>query len=68
VIACTKKEELAKITSTFPSATQANPYAVRTRGMKVVAVDEAQKNTSMASQPAQWSEDHIVVSTYPKVN
>jgi len=68
VIACTKKEELEKITSTFPSATQANPYAVRTRGMKVVAVDEAQKNTSMASQPAQWSEDHIVVSTYPKVN
>jgi curli biogenesis system outer membrane secretion channel CsgG len=68
VIACTRKEDLDKITSTFPSSTQANPYAVRTRGMKVVAVDEAQKNTSMASQPAQWSEDHIVVSTYPKVN
>ena len=68
VIACTRKEDLEKITSTFPSSTQANPYAVRTRGMKVVAVDEAQKNTSMASQPAQWSEDHIVVSTYPKVN
>ena len=68
VIACTKKEELEKITSTFPSATQASPYAVKTRGMKVVAVDEAQKNTSMGSQPAQWSEDHIVVSTYPKVN
>ena len=68
VIACTKKEELAKITSSFPSATQASPYAVRTRGMKVVAVDEAQKNTSMESQPPQWSEDHIVVSTYPKVN
>jgi hypothetical protein len=46
-----------------------NPYTtVRTRGMKVVAVDEAQKNTSMESQPPQWSEDHIVVSTYPKVN
>jgi len=68
VIACTKKEELEKITSTFPSATQASPYAVKTRGMKVVAVDEAQKNTSMGSQPPQWSEDHIVVSTYPKVN
>ena len=68
VIACTRKEDLEKITSTFPSSTQANPYAVRTRGMKVVAVDEAQKNTSMSSQPAQWSEDHIVVSTYPKVN
>ncbi|MCE9588117.1 MAG: DUF4384 domain-containing protein [Verrucomicrobia bacterium] len=68
VIACTKKEDLAKITSSFPSSTQANPYAVRTRGMKVVAVDEAQKNTSMESQPPQWSEDHIVVSTYPKVN
>jgi len=68
VIACTRKEDLEKITSTFPSSTQSNPYAVRTRGMKVVAVDEAQKNTSMASQPAQWSEDHIVVSTYPKVN
>ena len=68
VIACTKKEELEKITSSFPSSTQANPYAVRTRGMKVVAVDEAQKNTSMESQPPQWSEDHIVVSTYPKVN
>jgi len=68
VIACTKKEELAKITSTFPSATQASPYAVKTRGMKVVAVDEAQKNSAMDSQPAQWSEDHIVVSTYPKVN
>lgn len=68
VIACTKKEELAKITSSFPSSTQASPYAVKTRGMKVVAVDEAQKNTSMESQPPQWSEDHIVVSTYPKVN
>jgi len=68
VIACTRKEDLEKITSTFPSSTQANPYAVRTRGMKVVAVDEAQKNTSMASQPPQWAEDHIVVSTYPKVN
>ena len=68
VIACTRKEDLEKFTSTFPSSNQANPYAVRTRGMKVVAVDEAQKNTSMASQPAQWSEDHIVVSTYPKVN
>ena len=68
VIACTKKEELEKITSTFPSATQASPYAVKTRGMKVVAVDEAQKNSSMESQPPQWSEDHIVVSTYPKVN
>jgi curli biogenesis system outer membrane secretion channel CsgG len=68
VIACTRKEDLQKITSTFPNSTQGNPYAVRTRGMKVVAVDEAQKNTSMASQPAQWSEDHIVVSTYPKVN
>ena len=68
VIACTKKDELAKITSTFPSATQASPYAVKTRGMKVVAVDEAQKNSSMESQPPQWSEDHIVVSTYPKVN
>ena len=44
------------------------PYTtVRTRGMKVVAVDEAQKNTSMESQPPLWSEDHIVVSTYPKV-
>ncbi len=69
VIACTKKEDLQKVISTFPSSTSQNPYTtVRTRGMKVVAVDEAQKNTSMASQPAQWSEDHIVVSTYPKVN
>jgi len=68
VIACTKKEDLAKITSSFPSSSQANPYAVRTRGMKAVGVDEAQKNTSMESQPPQWSEDHIVVSTYPKVN
>jgi len=68
VIACTRKEELAKITSSFPSSTQTNPYSVRTRGMKVVAVDEAQKNTSMESQSPKWSEDHIVVSTYPKVN
>jgi curli biogenesis system outer membrane secretion channel CsgG len=67
VIACTRKQELEKITSSFPSSTQANPYAVRTRGMKVVAVDEAQKNTSMETQPPQWSEDHIVVSTYPKI-
>jgi hypothetical protein len=68
VIACTRKEDLEKITSTFPSSTLANPYAVRTRGMKVVAVDEAQKNSSLEGQPPQWSEDHIVVSTYPKVN
>jgi hypothetical protein len=67
VIACTRKEELEKITSTFPAPTEANPYTVHTRGMKVVAVDEAQKDSSMESQPPQWSEDHIVVSSYPKI-
>ena len=69
VIACTKKEELQKVLSNFPSSTAQNPYTtVRTRGMKVVAAEEGPKNASLDSQPAQWSEDHIVVSTYPKVN
>lgn len=69
VIACTKKEELQKVLSAFPSSTAQNPYTtVRTRGMKVVAAEEGPKNASLDSQPAQWSEDHIVVSTYPKVN
>jgi hypothetical protein len=69
VIACTKKEELQKVLSNFPSSTAQNPYTtVRTRGMKVVAAEEGPKNASLESQPAQWSEDHIVVSTYPKVN
>ena len=46
-----------------------NPYTtVCTRGLKVVAAEEGPKNTSLDSQPPQWSEDHIVVSTYPKVN
>jgi hypothetical protein len=49
--------------------TAQNPYTtVRTRGMKVVAAEEGSKNASLDSQPPQWSEDHIVVSTYPKVN
>ena len=69
VIACTQKEELQKVLSNFPSSTAQNPYTtVRTRGMKVVAAEEGPKNASLDSQPAQWSEDHIVVSTYPKVN
>ena len=69
VIACTKKEELQKVLSNFPSSTAQIPYTtVRTRGMKVVAAEEGPKNASLDSQPAQWSEDHIVVSTYPKVN
>jgi hypothetical protein len=69
VIACTQKEELQKVLSNFPSSTAQNPYTtVRTRGMKVVAAEEGPKNASLESQPAQWSEDHIVVSTYPKVN
>lgn len=69
VIACTRKDELQKVISNFPSSTAQNPYTtVRTRGMKVVAAEEGPKNASLDSQPAQWSEDHIVVSTYPKVN
>ena len=69
VIACTRKEDLQKVLSAFPSSTAQNPYTtVRTRGMKVVAAEEGAKNVSLDSQPAQWSEDHIVVSTYPKVN
>jgi hypothetical protein len=49
--------------------TAQNPYTtVRTRGMKVVAAEEGPKNASLESRPPQWSEDHIVVSTYPKVN
>jgi hypothetical protein len=69
VIACTKKEELQKVLSNFPSSTAQNPYTtVRTRGMKVVAAEEGPKNASLESRPPQWSEDHIVVSTYPKVN
>ena len=69
VIACTRKDELQKVISNFPSSTAQNPYTtVRTRGMKVAAAEEGPKNASLDSQPAQWSEDHIVVSTYPKVN
>jgi hypothetical protein len=69
VIACTRKDELQKVLSAFPSATAQNPYTtVRTRGMKVVAAEDGPKNASMDSQPARWSEDHLVVSTYPKVN
>ncbi len=69
VIACTRKDELQKVISSFPSSTAQNPYTtVRTRGMKLAAAEEGPKNASLDSQPAQWSEDHIVVSTYPKVN
>lgn len=69
VIACTRKDELQKVISNFPSSTAQNPYTtVRTRGMKVAAAEEGPKNASLDNQPAQWSEDHIVVSTYPKVN
>jgi hypothetical protein len=68
VIACTRKEDLEKIVSSFPGSTHGNPYSVRTRGMSPIAVNDFQRNSSLDSQPAQWSEDHIVVSTYPKVN
>jgi CHAT domain-containing protein len=61
----------AMVVMANPNAKNQEPVkqsSAGTRGMKVVAVDEAQKNTSMESQPPKWSEDHIVVSTYPKVN
>jgi hypothetical protein len=76
VIACTRNDALQRIVDAFPASTEANPYTTRTRGiidgvitrgMNIAGTCEDSKNTSLDSQSPQWAEDHIVISSYPRL-
>ena len=68
VIACTKPTELHKQFSQFAAkATDEQPYQTLTRGMAVKSVDKSVASAPESSDvPTRWSQDSIVVSTFPK--
>lgn len=68
VIACTQPSELHKALSKHASETSAPaPFQVLTRGMAVKGIDSALAAAKVGSTSALlWSQDSIVVSTFPK--
>ena len=68
VIACSQPSELHKALSQYASETSAPaPFQVLTRGMAVKGIDSALAAAKVGSTAALlWSQDSIVVSTFPK--
>jgi len=68
VIACTQPSELHKALSKYASENDAPaPFQVLTRGMAVKGIDSALAAAKSGSTAALlWSQDSIVVSTFPK--
>lgn len=63
-IACTKASDLHKeIKGMASAATEYSPYGVCPRGMIVKRVKSATSSSNI--KKTQWSEKHIIVSTYP---
>jgi hypothetical protein len=68
VIACTKPSELHKQFSQHAASAQPEaPFQVLTRGMAVKGIDKSVASAPESSDaPPRWSQDSIVVSTFPK--
>jgi hypothetical protein len=68
VIACTKPTELHKQFSQFAAkATDEQPYQTLSRGMAVKGIDKSVATAPESSDaPPRWSQDSVVVSTFPK--
>jgi hypothetical protein len=68
VIACTKPSELHKQFAQHAAASQPEaPFQVLTRGMAVKGIDSALAAAKVGTTAALlWSQDSVVVSTYPK--
>jgi hypothetical protein len=68
VIACTKPSELHKQFSQHAAKAEPDaPFQVLTRGMAVKGIDKSIASAPESSDtPPRWSQDSIVVSTFPK--
>jgi hypothetical protein len=68
VIACTKPSELHKQFSQHAAKAEPEaPFQVLTRGMAVKGIDKSVASAPESSDaPSRWSQDSIVVSTFPK--
>jgi hypothetical protein len=68
VIACTKPSELHKQFSQHAAKAEPEaPFQVLTRGMAVKGIDKSVASAPESSDaPPRWSQDSIVVSTFPK--
>jgi hypothetical protein len=68
VIACTKPSELHKQFSQHAAKAEPEaPFQVLTRGMAVKGIDKSVATAPESSDaPPRWSQDSIVVSTFPK--
>lgn len=68
VIACSKPSELHKTLSQFAAKPdEKQPFQVLTRGMVAKGIDSSLAATKATdSAPLRWSQDSIVVSTFPK--
>lgn len=68
VIACTKPSELHKQFAQHAAKAEAEaPFQVLTRGMAVKGIDKSVATAPESSDaPPRWSQDSIVVSTFPK--
>ena len=68
VIACTKPSELHKQFSQHAAKAEPDaPYQVLTRGMAVKGIDKSVASVFESSEaPPRWSQDSIVISTFPK--
>jgi hypothetical protein len=67
-VACTSEKELQALTAPHMRlATATSPFAVITRGMAAVGIEQAAGSGPVGENRPLWSESHLVVSTFPKM-